>query len=70
MSVRRLTGKSLLIIDKNLKKFCKYVDWLEAQEKEIVIHSPPEAIRNLIKSLRLGVIPKYDEAIMPMWHER
>ena len=70
MTMRRIGGTALLLIDKNLKKFCKYVDWLDAQSKEIVIHSPPQAVITLMKSLRLGVIHKYDSAIVPVWNER
>ena len=68
--MRQLSGSALLLIDKNLKKFCKYVDWLHAQETDIIIHCPPQAVITLMKSLRLGVIHKYCQSLMPLWNER
>ena len=70
MKMRQLTGSALLVIDQNIKKFCKYVDWLHAQDLDVILHCPPKSVITLMHSLTLGVLHKYREAIEPLLNER
>ena len=70
MRIHKLSGQAFLLLDRNCRNFFKYVEWLYAREKKVIVHFAPNAVLNLIKTLRLGVLHSYGDAIIPLWHDR